>query len=326
MPAAPPPGAGAIDGPARPRGTSRERRLAEAGLLATALLWSANFVVVKATIGVLGPLSFTGLRYGVASITLLLLLKWRLGTFRWPAGHGLQLLGMGLLGFGAYQVLWTIGLTQITAGNSALLVAISPVLTALLAGAVGMDRLTAPKLAGALISFTGVALVIGASHELSLGTSLVGDLFTLTAAALWAVYTVLGARILRVVDPLQATTWTVVGGSLLLVPLGAWELATQPPDSFPVAAVVAILYSGALAAGVANVLVFRAIRVVGPTRVAATQFLVPACAVALGAVFLAEPVGIAQLVGGAVIVLGVWLTRRQRILPAALRARLSSVR
>jgi len=83
-------------------------------------------------------------------------------------------------------------------------------------------------------------------------------------------------------------------------------------------------YSGALAAGIANVLVFNAIRLVGPTRVTATQFLVPAGAVVLGAVFLAEPVGVAQVAGGAVIVLGVWLTRRPSIVPAVMRARLSS--
>ena len=76
---------------------------------------------------------------------------------------------MGALGFGAYQLLWSLGLTQITAGDSALLIAASPVFTALLAGAVGMDRLTTPKLAGALIAFAGVAVVIAAGHELSLG-------------------------------------------------------------------------------------------------------------------------------------------------------------
>ena len=79
---------------------------------------------------------------------------------------------------------------------------------------------------------------------------------------------------------------------------------------------------GALAAGIANVFVFNAIRLVGPTRVTVTQFLVPFGAVLLGAWLLQEPVGIAQLVGGAVIVLGVWLTRRPPVLPPSLTARL----
>ena len=106
-------------------------------------------------------------------------------------------MGLGMLGFGCYQVLWSVGLTQITAGDSALIIAVSPVLTALLAGAVGMDRLTAPKLVGALVAFAGVAIVITAGHDLSLGASLVGDLLTLGAAVLWAVYTVAATRMLR---------------------------------------------------------------------------------------------------------------------------------
>jgi drug/metabolite transporter (DMT)-like permease len=304
--------------------SARTRRLAEIGLLATVLIWSANFVIVKASIGTLGPFTFTGARYLVASLTLLLILWRREGSVRPPMGQVAVLFGLGLVGFGAYQVLWTTGLTQISAGDSALLVAASPVLVALLAAAVGMDRLTAPKLAGALIAFAGVAVVIGGSQALSLGSSLVGDALTLGAAVLWAVYTVGASRIVRRIDPLRATTWTVIGGTCLLVPLGVAEAAARPPVNVTPAAILAILYSGALAAGIANVFVFNAIRDVGPTRATAMQFLVPAGAVVLGAVFLAEPVGLPQVIGGAVIVLGVWLTRRPALVPSGLRARLSS--
>lgn len=305
---------------------ARTRRLAEAGVLATVAIWSANFVVVKASIGVLGPLTFTGARYVVAAATLMAILYRRQGTVRPPAGLAPLLLGLGLLGFGCYQVLWTIGLTQISAGDSALIVAASPVLTAVLAGAVGMDRLSGPKATGALVAFAGVAIVIAAGQELSIGSSLAGDGLTLTAATLWAVYTVGGTRILRRVDPLTATAWTVLGGAILLVPAGIGELVVAPPASVSPVTLVAILYSGALAAGIANVLVFNAIRFVGPTRASAMQFLVPAGAVALGAVFLDEAVGPGQVVGGVVIVLGVWLTRQPEVLPAALRSRLSSLR
>jgi drug/metabolite transporter (DMT)-like permease len=70
-----------------------------------------------------------------------------------------------------------------------------------------------------------------------------------------------------------------------------------------------VLYSGFLAAGVSNVVVQNGIRVVGPTRTAAYQFLVPALAVLLAAAFLAEPIRPGQIVGGLVIVAGVLITR-----------------
>ncbi len=288
----------------------RDRRLAEAGVLATVAMWSANFVIVKAAIGAIGPLTFTSARYVVAAATLLLLLRLRMGPIPRPGRPELTMVGLGMLGFGGYQLLWTLGLTRITAGDSALIIAVAPVLTALLAAAVGLDRLTPPKLVGALLAFAGVAVVIAAGHELSLGASLAGDLLTLGAAVVWAVYTVAATGMLRSTEPLVLTAWAVLGGALVLLPLGAWEVATSPPPEITPAVIAAVLYAGALAAGIANVFLFHAIRVVGPTRVGASQFLVPFGAVLLGAVLLDEPAGIGQLVGGVVIVLGVWLTRR----------------
>ena len=302
--------------------SARDRRLAEAGVLLTVLIWSANFVVVKAAIGDLGPLTFTATRFVIATGTLFLLIRWRMGAIRRPTGLTLRLIALGMLGFGCYQVFWTLGLTQITAGDSALIVAASPVLVAILAGALRMDRLTMPKLAGAIIAFGGVALVIAGGHELGLGASLAGDALTLLAAVLWAVYTVLGTRMLRRVDPLQATAWSVLGGALLLVPLGLAEAVTSPPVAVTLPAIAALLFSGALAAGTANVLVFNAIRHIGPTRAAVSQLLVPVGAVIMGALFLAEPIRPTQVVGGAVIILGLYLTRRATVLPAGLRARL----
>jgi drug/metabolite transporter (DMT)-like permease len=126
---------------------------------------------------------------------------------------------------------------------------------------------------------------------------------------------------LRHIDPLQATAWSVLGGTLFLLPFGAWETATSPAVVITAAAVAGVLYSGVFAAGTANVLVFHAIRLVGPARVSSMQFLVPAVAVLFGAVFLGEVVGPAQVLGGVVIVAGVWMARRPTVIPARLRSR-----
>ena len=66
-----------------------------------------------------------------------------------------------------------------------------------------------------------------------------------------------------------------------------------------------------LSSGVSNVVVMNGVKVVGPTRTAALQFLVPALAVILAAVFLNEAIRVGQIVGGVVIVGGVLLTRWQ---------------
>ena len=108
-------------------------------------------------------------------------------------------------------------------------------------------------------------------------------MLTLIAAACWAVYTVFGATILRRHSPLVTTTWAIVAGTLFMAPLGIAQLATSGPvgrSDLPV--VLAILYSGTLAAGFANVIVFHGVKLLGPTRVTALQFLVPALAVGDG--------------------------------------------
>jgi drug/metabolite transporter (DMT)-like permease len=222
---------------------------------------------------------------------------------------------LGVLGYGIYQLLWVGGLSAIPAGDSALLIAATPVITAVLAGVVGADRLTPPVLAGALLSFAGVAIVIGEGVGLDLGAALAnprvltGDLLTLAAAVVWAVYTVLAAAILRRVSPLRTIAWAVAGGSLLLAPIGIAQIAES---GFSVSGdvLLGLVYSGLISVAVSNVFVFRAVRQIGPTRTTAFQFLIPAFAVIFAGLFLAEPIRPGQVVGGAVIVVGLLLARR----------------
>ena len=282
-------------------------------------LWAGNFIVVKGVVTLLPPVGFTFLRYLVASATVLLLLKWRDGSLSLPRSDLIRIGILGVIGFGCYQILWSVGIQTISAGDSALLIATTPVFTAVLAAATGADTLSPLRLAGAMLSFLGVAIVIGSGPGFDLGASLVGDVLTLGAAMCWAIYTSFGANVLRRHSPLKTTTWAIVAGTLFLAPLGLAQLATvgvkggleaAVATGAIVAIVLAILYSGILAAGTANVVIFHAIKLVGPTRITALQSLVPAMAVVLAAIFLGEPIRIGQILGGIVIIAGVAILRR----------------
>jgi len=294
--------------------SQRDRRLAELAVLVIMVFWAGNFIVVKGAIGILPPIGFTFLRYSVAAVTLLVLLRWREGAIRLPRGDVGPILLLGVIGFGCYQILWPVALQTIPAGDSALLIAATPVMTALLAMAMGADTPNAIKLLGAFVAFAGVALVIAAGQGLDLGTSLFGDGLTLVAAACWAVYTVFGAQILRRHSPLVTTTWAIVAGTVFMAPLGIAQLVSADMagnlDHLGLPIFLAILYSGTLAAGFANVIVFHGVKLLGPTRVTALQFLVPGLAVVMAAIFLGEPIRPIQVVGGAIILAGVALLRR----------------
>jgi drug/metabolite transporter (DMT)-like permease len=290
--------------------TQSDRRRAELGVLVVMVFWAGNFIVVKGAIAIIPPVGFSFIRYCIAAITLLILLRVREGAIKVPRGDLVKILSLGVLGFGCYQILWPVALQSIPAGDSALLIAATPVMTALLAMAVGADSPNGVKLIGAFISFAGVALVIGAGQGLVLGASLVGDLLTLLAAACWSIYTVFGATILRRHSPLITTTWAIIAGAAFLAPAGIAQLASADLSHIGLPVVLALVYSGTLAAGFANVIIFNGVKLLGPTRVNALQFLVPALAVAMAAVFLGEPIRGIQLVGGLVILAGVALLRR----------------
>ena len=175
-------------------------------------LWAGNFIVVKGAVELLPPVGFTFLRYVVASTTVLLLLRWRTGSISLPRSDFLRICILGVVGFGCYQILWSTGIQTISAGDSALLIATTPVFTAVLAAMTGADSLSPLRLAGALLSFVGVAVVIESGPGFDLTASLIGDLLTLSAAMCWAIYTAFGANVLRRHSPLKTTTWAVVAG------------------------------------------------------------------------------------------------------------------
>ena len=292
--------------------TPRDRRLAELAVIGVMVLWAGNFIVVKSAVAVLPPVGFTFLRFTLASATLFVLLRWREGGIGLPRRDLAAIMGFGALGFGVYQILWTTGLTTVPAGDSALIIAATPVLVALIAVVARTDVLTPMKLAGVLLSFAGVAVVIASGPGLTIGGTIVGEVITLGAALCWSIYTAYATPYVRRYSPLRATAWGSLAGTIVLAPLAVFQLSGVDTAGLTPDVIAAILYSGFLAAGVSNVIVMNGVKVLGPTRTSALQFLVPALAVVLAAAFLAEGIRPGQIVGGFVIVAGVLLTRWQR--------------
>ena len=291
-----------------------DRRLVEASVVVVMVVWAANFIVVKDALTIMPPVAFTFSRYVLASITLLLILRWSEGRIRLPQPGGWRIVALGGLGFGLYQILWTVGLQTVPAGDSALIIAAAPVITAVLAAIIGTDTLTPIRAVGVVLSFLGVVIVIGAGVGIELAGSPLGFGLTLGAAACWAIYTAFGARLLRRESPLIVTAWGTVGGTLVLAPLGLGQLLApgavdlSPPGALQ-QVVLSVIYSGIIAAAISNIAVFNGVRLLGPTRVTNIQALIPAFAVVLAYLALGEPIRIGQVVGGAIILAGVAVMR-----------------
>lgn len=291
---------------------SAELRLAEMAAIGVMAIWAGNFIVVKSTIPVLTPIGYTFLRFLTAGLVLLAICLWRERSVRIPRRDLVPIALLGSVGFGVYQLLWPTALSTTSVGNSALLIASTPIFTALISATIGADRLGPAKALGAGVAFVGVALV-AASHGFSLDGATLGDVLTIAAAICWAAYVSFGAGVLRHHSPLRTTTWAILSGTVVLAPVGLWQLSGADLSGVGPAQVGAVLYSGLLAGALGNVIVFWAIRLLGPTRITNLQFLPPALAMVMAAVFLGEAILPTQLAGGAVIVLGVLLARRDRV-------------
>jgi drug/metabolite transporter (DMT)-like permease len=298
--------------------SARVRLLAEIAILLVMLTWGANVVAVKAVLADVPPILFAFVRFGSAFLVLLAVLMWREGSVGLPRGDILPLLLLGLAGFGLYQDLWASALGRTTASNSALITAATPVSTMLIAAAVGSDTFSRGKVIGAAISLSGAVGVVGATHGFGFTGASAGDLMTFIATLCWACYVAFGAPVLRRHSPLRTATWAIGFGCLGMLPLAGWQLTTFDPSHIHASTIGLFLFCSLLAAAAANVVMFEAVKVLGPTRAMLFQFLVPAFAVVLAALFLGEAIVVGQVVGGAVIVLGI-IVARSRLLAARVR-------
>jgi drug/metabolite transporter (DMT)-like permease len=302
------------------RHAAEARRLAEAGALFVMVAWAANFVIVKGALAVVPPVGFAFVRFLLAGLVLLVLLRIREGSVRIPRDVVVRVAVLGGLGFGVYQVLWSTGLTVTTAGTSALLIGTTPIWTALIAVAIGTEAPHRARFAGAAVGFLGVGLVVAARGLDPAGAGL-GDLATLVAAVCWGSYLALSAPLLARVSPLALTTWAILAGTVVMAVPGLPQLVETRGTWVAPDTLAALVYSGVIAAGLANVLIFRAIGLVGASRIANLQFLVPALTVLFAATLLGEPILVGQIVGGVVIVLGILVARRAPLGPPPGRPR-----
>src|SRR5512136_2907031 len=192
-------------------------------LLGTVSIWAVNFIVTKNVIsGSLEPIAFTALRFAVASIVLLPLLRGLTPAERAVNdGDRWKIVGLGLIGNSLYQIFFITALANTLPANAALILATPPIFIALIGAFFKLESLTWLAWLGILLSFGGIALVIvgGAPAEPSscAANPLLGDLMALGAAIMWALYTLLAAPVLKRHPPIKLTALTAAVGALPLL-------------------------------------------------------------------------------------------------------------
>ena len=285
-----------------------------------AIVWSGGWIAGKLGVNAVPPLELSAIRFALAGVLLLGIARLtgaRLGTER----IGLVALS-AVFGVFGYNALVFVGLTMTPASDAALIVpTLVPVLTAIAAAAVG-EPLTRAKLAGFAISACGAALVIlagGAAGAEWSGQRLVGDLLHVGGAACWAVYATMGTVTLRTGSPIGVVGVSALIGAAMLFPLGFLERGYADVPSWPLEAWLATGFLVIFPTVIGFVLFYWVVSRFGASLAALTSYLVPIGTLLLAALILGERPAPLQLVGGAVILLGVRIaTRRPAVaIPAA---------
>jgi drug/metabolite transporter (DMT)-like permease len=288
-------------------------------LAATLLLWSGNWIVARAVRDDISPGRATAGRL-VIVVLLLAPFAWRglaakLPTFTPRDWKILWLLGLS--GGGLHLALQWLGLHYTTATSATLYLSTAPVFILLLAAPLLGERIVARQWLGVTISFAGVAL-IGMQGKLLQPSFNVGDLCALASMAMWGSYTVF-LRMRR--DPLDTVEFLTMVCLLGLVFMSPWVIAEVLLGltlKLSPAGVAAVLYSAIGSLLLAYAGWSYVVKRMGAARAGATMHLMPAIAVVLAALFLAEYPSWYHFVGIALILAGVTLSTRA---PAAASSR-----
>ncbi len=286
-------------------------------LLGTMALWGANLSVVKLLLESMEPMLVSVLRMLVAAVAVagVVLLRIARGHMPWPPlsrRQWLALAGCAVLMVYLNQIFFTQGVARTAAANAALIIALNPLVSSLLAALLLGDRLTPQRIAGVVLGFGGVAVVVLNRPGMALDSGGLGDALVFGAVLTWVLGGVMVQRLARGLDPLFISAVLNVIGSLLLLAHVVLRPAPLVFDASRIGplTVVLVLVSGLLATALGGIVWNRALMVLGVARASLYAYWVPIFGVLFAVLLLGEPLTVWHGVALAAVLGGTWLGTR----------------
>jgi drug/metabolite transporter (DMT)-like permease len=290
-------------------------------LFLLSVIWGGSFLFNKLAVNELPPLTVAFSRVFGGAIWLYLIAKIMRQSMPRTRAAWLALAGMGLLNnvIPFSLILWS--QQYISSGLTAILNATTPLFTVLIAHFFTTDeRFTPGRIAGVLIGFSGVVLMIGPDLIGDLGNNVVAQIVMLLVGIFYAVSGIYGRRFHNI-PPVITATGQMTSASIMLLPL---VLIVDRPWTLPMpsnTALAALFLLGALCTTAAYLIFFRILRRAGATNLMLVTLLIPVSAILLGSLVLGEQLAWRHFAGMAIIAIGLaaidgrpwqWLTRRKQ--------------
>jgi drug/metabolite transporter (DMT)-like permease len=275
---------------------------------ATALFWGANFVLAGVVLADMPPLWAAAVRFLLAAALMLAFAGVRReGLFGLLRRHAMVYLLFGTVGVAAFNLLFFYALQSTSATSGALIMAINPLLTTMLAAVFIGERASFRHLLALPVALAGVAVVIshGDMGRLASLTFSNGDLLMLVATLSWAAYNVLVRRYMPQGSPIAHTGWIMAAGAMVLLASALGSDSHIHALGFKASVAMAFMVIG----GTVLAYLFWGLGIarLGAGRTAIFLNLVPVFAMLTGVCFDTLP-SAAQLMGGLLVLGGVAIT------------------
>lgn len=279
-----------------------------ARLFALGAIWGSAFLCIEIALTGFAPLTLAAGRIVMAAAALTV--ATRLAGVRLPSDArtvGL-LTVIGFFNTALPFVLISWGQQHIDSAMAAILMATGPFVALILSHLfTGDDRLTLPKVAGMLLGFAGVTVLVGVDALAGAKASVLGQLAVMGAAACYALSGVLTRRVSHVA-PLASAAMVLITGAAYMVPLAL--AVDRPWQSMPNgSAWLALGFLGLFPTGLAYLLRFQIITAVGTTFMSQVSYLVPLFAVLWGWLLLSEIPAVSGWVALGLILCGITISR-----------------
>lgn len=285
-------------------------------LIFLAAVWGSSFLFMRIAVPEFGPLALIELRVGLAALLLLPLAISR-GKLPVMMRHWKSILIVSALNATLPFVFYAYAAQSLGAGFLSVSNALAPVWVATVGWFWLKDRLPAIRVAGLIVSMAGIIVLVWNKLSFQSGGTGPAVLAAICAPVFYGVAANWTKRYLTGVDALSNAAGTMVGASLVLLPLAIWS---WPDHEVSFEAWRANVLLAFLCTGVAYIVFFKLIANVGPTAAVSVTFLVPVFGLLWGMWFLNEELAPRVLLGTGIILMGTALALGLLRWPGAARA------
>jgi len=288
---------------------------AELAVFGASLLWGLNYCTVKIVLNYVPPMIAGTLRFLLAGLFILFILKRVEGTIKLSRTLLLRVLLAGIVGFGLQQVFFLYGSALVDATMGALITAFTTAVMTIVASLLMREKLTGIMLGGILIACAGMVMVVlgkGAMVALTAGSGL-GILLLFIAGILNGLLPMLNKRTLERYSALRVTTWTIFAGAFTLFPLGAADVQNVHWTGLPWVVWGSLFFTAVGATVLTNLLWNYGLTKVGVVRLTIYSYLPSIFGVLLAALLLRETLSSLQWLGAVLTLGGVLLSQLKHL-------------